>query len=40
MGFTSMKIKMLYFYEAMVLIFSSCLMGIIVGSFVAYTFIL
>lgn len=40
MGFTSFKIKMLYFYEAAVLVLSSCLMGIVVGCFVAYTFIL
>jgi len=40
MGFTSWRIKMLYFYEATVLVLASCMMGIIVGCFVAYTFIL
>ena len=40
MGFTSWRIKILYFYEATVLVLSSCMMGIIVGCFVAYTFIL
>lgn len=39
-GITTIRIKMLYFYEAMVLVLSSCLMGVIVGCFVAYTFIL
>lgn len=40
MGLTSHRIKMLYFYEAMVLVTSSCTMGVIVGCFVAYVFVL
>lgn len=30
-GFTKCRMKMLYFYEAFVLIFASCLMGIMIG---------
>ena len=40
MGVTSLRIKMLYFYEAMVLVISSCTMGLLVGCFVAYVFAL
>lgn len=39
-GVTSNRIKLLYFYEAMVLVLSSCTMGIGVGTFVSYTFAL
>lgn len=38
MGVTSIRIKLLYFYEAMVLVISSCTMGVLVGCFVAYVF--
>lgn len=34
-----MRIKMLYFYEAMVLVLASCAMGVLVGMAVAYTFV-
>lgn len=36
-GFTSNRIKMLYFYEAMVLILASCTTGIMIGMLVGYT---
>lgn len=40
MGFTKNRIKLLYFYEAMVLVLASCTMGVLVGMAVAYTFML
>lgn len=36
-GFTKLRIKLLYFYEAMVLVFASSMMGIIIGMVVGYT---
>ena len=36
-GLTRIRIKLLYFYEALVLVFASSLLGIFVGTFVAYT---
>lgn len=39
-GFTKNRIKILYFYEAMVLILASCLMGVMVGMVIAYTMVL
>jgi ABC-type antimicrobial peptide transport system permease subunit len=39
-GFTKNRIKVLYFYEAMVLILASCLMGVMVGMVIAYTMVL
>ena len=36
-GFTKWRIRMLYFYEAMVLVLASCSMGIMVGMVVGYT---
>jgi ABC-type antimicrobial peptide transport system permease subunit len=36
-GFTKTRIKMLYFYEAMVLVLASCLLGVMVGLIVAET---
>lgn len=33
---TKIRIKLLYFYEAMVLVVSSCSMGVIIGVVVAY----
>ena len=38
-GFTKNRIKMLYFYEAMILILASCLMGLMIGMMIAYTMI-
>ena len=34
-GFTKTRIRMLYFYEAMVLVIASCLMGVMVGMTIA-----
>jgi ABC-type antimicrobial peptide transport system permease subunit len=34
-GFTKTRIRMLYFYEAMVLVLASCLMGVMVGMTIA-----
>lgn len=39
-GFTKMRIRMLYFYEAMVLVLASCLMGVMIGMVVGYTMML
>mmetsp|Transcript_38324 Transcript_38324/g.50279 ORF Transcript_38324/g.50279 Transcript_38324/m.50279 type:complete len:86 (-) Transcript_38324:205-462(-) len=39
-GFTKYRVRMLYFYEALILVFSSCLMGIIIGTMVGYTMLL
>ena len=36
-GFTKLRIKMLYFYEAMVLVLASSLMGVMIGMMVGYT---
>ncbi len=36
-GFTKWRIRMLYFYEAMVLVLASCLMGVMVGMVVGIT---
>ena len=40
MGFTKFRIKMLYFYEAFILVLSSCLLGILIGTTVGYTMVL
>ena len=37
MGVTKIRITLLYFYEALILVFSSCFLGILIGVFVAYT---
>ena len=39
-GISSIRIKLLYFYEALVLVFASCMLGILIGTFVAYTMML
>ena len=36
-GFSKCRIRMLYFYEAMVLVFASALLGVIVGMTIGYT---
>ena len=36
-GFSKCRIRMLYFYEALVLVFSSCLLGVAIGMTVGYT---
>lgn len=40
MGFTKYRIRMLFFYEACILVFASCLLGILIGIIVAYTMVL
>ncbi len=39
-GITSYRIKLLYFYEAAILVLSSCLLGIVIGMTVGYTMML
>ena len=39
-GITRMSINLLYFYEALVLVFSACFLGILIGTFVGYTMML
>lgn len=36
-GVTKCRMRMLYFYEACVLVLASCLLGVIVGMMVGYT---
>ena len=36
-GFTKLRIRMLYFYESMVLVLASCLNGVVIGMLVGYT---
>lgn len=40
MGFTNNRIKMLYFYEAFILVIASSLLGIMIGTTVAFTMVL
>ena len=40
MGFTRMRINLLYFYEALIVVFAACLMGILVGTTVGFTMML
>jgi len=40
MGFTKYRIKALYFYEALILVVSSCILGIMIGCLVGYTLML
>lgn len=37
MGMTKIRINLLYFYEALIVVFSACSMGILVGTFVGYS---
>jgi len=36
-GITKIRIKLLYFYEAMILVISSCILGVLIGVMVGYT---
>ena len=40
MGVTRVRITLLYFYEALILVFAACLLGILIGTIVAYTMML
>lgn len=37
MGLTKMRINLLYFYEALVLVFAACTIGVLVGTIVGYS---
>ena len=37
-GFKRIRITLLYFYEALILVFSSSFLGVLIGTFVAYVF--
>ena len=37
MGVTKIRIRLLYFYEALILVVSSCSLGVFIGVFVGYT---
>jgi len=37
LGMTKIRVKLLYFYEATILVFASCLLGIMIGIIVGYT---
>ena len=38
MGVTKIRIKLIYFYEALILVFASSFLGILIGVFVGWTF--
>lgn len=40
MGYTKSRIKMLYFYEAFILVSSSCMLGVGIGTTVGFTMVL
>lgn len=40
MGFTRARIKLLYFYEAFILVMASCLLGVMIGTIVGFTMVL
>lgn len=40
MGFTKQRIKLLYFYEAFILVISSSCLGVMIGTTVAFTMVL
>jgi ABC-type antimicrobial peptide transport system permease subunit len=40
MGFTSYRIKLLYAYEAFILVIASCLLGVMIGTIVGFTMVL
>lgn len=37
MGVAKIRIKLLYFYEAMIVVFTACILGVLVGTFVGYS---
>ena len=37
MGVTRIRIRLLYFYEALILVVSSCLLGVLIGVIVGFT---
>ena len=40
MGVTKGRIRMLYFYEALILVFASCMLGVFVGVAMGFTMVL
>jgi hypothetical protein len=40
MGFTKIRIKLLYFYEAFILVIVSCSLGVMIGTIVGFTMVL
>lgn len=40
MGFTKNRITMLYIYEAFVLVVSSSMLGVLIGTLIGFTFVL
>jgi len=39
-GFTKYRCSVLYFYEALVLVLTSCILGVLIGTVVGYTMLL
>ena len=39
-GFTKYRIRMLYFYESLILVMTSCILGVLIGTGVGYTMLL
>lgn len=39
-GFTRLRIKLLYFYEAFILVIASSLLGVMIGTTVSFTMVL
>ena len=39
-GITKIRVKLLYFYEAVIMVVSSCLLGVLIGMVVAYMMII
>ena len=39
-GFTKYRVRMLYFYESLVLVTSSCFLGVLIGTMVGYVMLL
>ena len=40
MGFTKYRVRMLYFYESLVIVITSCTLGVVIGTVVGYTMLL
>ena len=40
MGVTRNRIKLLYFYEALILVFSASMLGILIGTFIGFSLML
>jgi ABC-type antimicrobial peptide transport system permease subunit len=37
MGLTKVRVKLIYFYEALVLVMAACMLGVFIGVVVGYT---